>query len=111
MTTTPTRPRPATEAQIMNGPTEKAWSQTVYDVARLLGWRAYRVLNSRGSTPGVPDLMLLRGHRLVFAELKTERGKPTTAQREWLAELGAVDGVESYLWRPSDWDDVTEVLR
>lgn len=90
--------------------TEKEWSQTVYDAARLLGWRAYRVLRSRGSTPGVPDLMLLRGDRLCFAELKTEKGTPTAAQLEWLAELSEVAGVETYLWRPSDFMDVASVL-
>lgn len=90
---------------------EKDWSQTVYDAARSLGWRAYRVLRSRGSTPGVPDLLMLRPPRLLFAELKDERSEPTAAQVAWLEELGTVEGVETYLWRPQDWDDVLEVLR
>ena len=89
---------------------EKDWSQTVYDAARWLNWRAYRVLNSRGSTPGVPDLMLLRGDRLIFAELKTATGKVSAAQTEWLAALSVVAGVETYIWRPSDWPNVERIL-
>lgn len=90
---------------------EKDWSQTVYDAARRCGWRAYRVLRSKGSTPGVPDLMLLKPGRIIFAELKNEKGDPTAAQSEWLAELATVPGVETFLWRPQDWDAVSRILQ
>ena len=55
--------------------------------------------------------MLVRGDRLVFAELKRERSYPASAQRHWLAALGAVTDVDAHLWRPSDWPAIEEALR
>jgi hypothetical protein len=90
--------------------TEKAWSQTVYEAARWHGWFAYRVLRSKGSAPGFPDLVLIRPPRLVFAELKTGRGRLTKAQVECLALLDDVPGAEVFTWYPEDWDEITRVL-
>ncbi len=59
----------------MDGPaplSERDSLQQVKDLARLCGWRVYHTLNSRGSDPGFPDLVLPRGSSLVFAELKAE---------------------------------------
>lgn len=91
--------------------TEKEWSQTVVEAARLLGWRVYRTWSSLHSPAGFPDLTLLKSPRLIFAELKTEKGKPTAAQLEWLQELGEVSHVETYLWRPSDFDEMSRILQ
>ncbi len=54
---------------------------------------------------------MVRPPRLVFAELKAERGRTTPHQERWLALLGACPGVESHLWRPSDLAHIAEVLR
>jgi hypothetical protein len=76
-------------------------------------------MNQRGSwrTPisgalgaGWPDLCLIKGSRLIFAELKSEKGKLTAAQVTVLNALEAT-GHEVFCWRPSDWDSVCEVLR
>lgn len=100
--------------------TEKEFSQAIVDIARLLGWRVYRTHDSRRSPAGFPDLVLVRDGRLVFAELKTERGRVTADQQEWLAALGeveqSVDGwtekfVRVYVWRPSDWPEIESVLK
>ena len=58
---------------------------------------------------GYPDLTLLRDGKLVVAELKTDKGRPTPDQRRWLDEL-AMAGVAAYLWRPSDWRAIEYVL-
>jgi hypothetical protein len=47
----------------------------------------------------------------VLVELKSEKGKVTPAQQHWLDLLGACPGLEVHVWRPSDWDGVTEILR
>lgn len=88
---------------------EREWQAQVVDAARLLGWRVYHTHDSRRSEPGWPDLALVRD-RLVMAELKTDTGRVSQAQSDWLAALRDA-GVETYLWRPSDWDAVLATLR
>ena len=89
---------------------ERDWQAHVIKLAHLFGWRAYHTWSSIHSAAGFPDLVLLRGTRLAFVELKTERGRVTRAQRGWLEALGQVPGVEVYLWRPSDRDRAAELL-
>jgi hypothetical protein len=45
--------------------------------------------------------------------IKSDRGKVSEAQRDWLDALQAVPGVETFVWYPSDWlsGRVEEVLR
>jgi hypothetical protein len=43
------------------------------------------------------------GEPLILAELKTAVGKVTAFQQSWLELLDQVQGVEVYVWRPSDW--------
>lgn len=83
-----------TEAQLQN---------CVRDCATLFGWKFYHPWISVKSAAGYPDCTLVRGDRLIYAELKGERGKVTAAQRAWLAALGGVPGVEVYVWRPESW--------
>ncbi len=90
---------------------EKEFQANVIELAGLLGWRHYHVLYSQKSPPGFPDLVLVRDGRLIFAELKSERGRLTHPQRVWLAALKACPGVQVYEWRPSDWPEIEGVLR
>lgn len=53
---------------------------------------------------GFPDLVIARGKRLLFWELKKQLGKTTPYQDEWLAAL-SVAGLEARVVRPSDFDD------
>lgn len=78
-------------------------------VARIFSWRCYHTLRSRGSEPGFPDWTLARD-RCVFLELKTETGKVSAAQAEWLHALNTA-GVEAYIVRPRHFDQITVVLR
>jgi hypothetical protein len=57
-----------------------------------------------------PDLVLVRPPRLIFAELKSESGQVRANQTEWLDVLRLLPAAETYLWRPSDWDEPVEVL-
>jgi hypothetical protein len=88
---------------------ERAFMQAVMDYARLLGWRVYHVHDSRRSEPGFPDLCLVGHGRVIFAELKTERGRLTDAQRDWLRELEEA-GVAAFVWKPSSWAHIEAVL-
>lgn len=106
------RKPPPTAAEVMLGQiTEREFQREVLQLAALFGWRPYHTHDSRQSHRGFPDLTMVRGDRLVFAELKSMAGKVRPEQQEWLDELAVVPGVEAYLWRPSDLDAIAEVLR
>ena len=90
---------------------EKDFMESVVELARLMGWKSYHTFNSRRSEAGFPDLCMTRGGRVIFAELKTDKGKVSPAQREWLDALALCPGLEVLVWRPSDWDDVEYTLR
>lgn len=98
---------------------EKHWQQSVKDLARMLGWKTYHTLNSKGSDPDFPDLVMARRRsgltpslkpRLIVAELKREGENPTPGQMEWLKFFADI-GAETYIWRPSDLELVKKVLR
>lgn len=75
-------------------------------------WTCYHTHDSRKSDTGFPDEVCARGHRVVFAELKREDGIVSADQLTWGEILSAVGGnVEYYLWRPSDWPKILEVMK
>jgi hypothetical protein len=104
---------------------EADFQSQVIQLARTLGWRVahfrvVRVQRRDGSirymTPvqadgtGFPDLVLCRD-RVIFAELKAERGRTSPEQDAWLDALAIGAGALCYLWRPSDWNEICEVLK
>jgi hypothetical protein len=90
--------------------TEAEFQRQVLDVAKLFRWTVYHPMLSKWSERGWPDLSMVRGPRLLFAELKRENGKTSPHQDKWLGLLRET-GAEVYLWRPSDIDTIAEVLR
>lgn len=83
--------------------------ETKKGLATLTGWnRVYHTFRSRNSPAGFPDWVLIRD-RIIYAELKSEKGKPSDAQIVWLDAL-ALAGGEVYLWRPSDLDEIAQIL-
>jgi hypothetical protein len=87
---------------------ERFWQQQVVALARTLGYRSYHTLRSKGSQPGYPDLTLVRD-RVVFLELKTESGKTTGKQKEWLSALERA-GADVYVVRPRHMQALATVL-
>ena len=89
---------------------EKEFLQQIRDLARAYGWLEYHPYDSRKSTPGFPDLTMVRDGRLIFAELKVGSKGLTEPQIQWIAELDEVKGCEVYIWRPEDYEKIKEVL-
>lgn len=90
---------------------EKELLQAVKSFAAVLGWLCYHTLWAQGSSPGFPDLTMIRGGRVIFVELKSPTGKLTVHQARWLLGL-AEAGAEVHVWRPDDLDvRIPEVLR
>ena len=59
---------------------------------------------------GFPDYVAVRDGRLVFAEIKNERGRISSSQNDWLEQLRKTSA-EVYLWRPDDVEQIKDVLR
>jgi len=105
---------------------EEDFAGAVVDLALSCGWKVKReppwrpACRKHDSAVGFPDLVLVRDGRLIFAELKAEKAKkPSEAQLEWIDALEHHDtrGIMQehhygvFVWRPSDWDEIEEVLR
>ena len=84
---------------------ERDFQAEVLRLARMAGWRCYHTHDSRRSAPGFPDVVFVKNKRVIFAELKTERGKPTVAQMEWIQALDNCETVAT-VWRPSDLEQI-----
>jgi hypothetical protein len=90
---------------------EKDFQDAVCRLADESGWEWFHPRNNRENKDGYVDLTLFHPvrRRIVFAELKTETGRRSAAQDNW-AETIAESGGEYWLWRPSDWADIVEIL-
>lgn len=81
---------------------------------RVMHTRRARAGNDRFITPvaadgkGFPDLIAVR-ERVLAIELKAEDGYPKPEQLAWWHWFRQA-GIESYIWRPSDWDKMMEII-
>ena len=64
------------------------------------GWLVYRVARGRALVAGWPDLLCVRDGRVLVFEAKTQTGRVTPEQREWLTALDGVPGVAAFVVRP-----------
>ncbi len=114
-----------TESRAAYIATESDLLATVIETAHAYGWRVHHTYDSRINPrarrrtgreryidPGFPDLVMVHPgqRRLVFVELKAEAGRLRPEQVDWLDALEDC-GVECRVWRPSDMDEIMEVLR
>ena len=60
---------------------EKEFQAQVVQAARMLRWMVSHMTLPQRSEPGVPDLLLVRPPRVIFAELKSEKGRLDTRRR------------------------------
>ncbi len=96
--------------------TEAAFQKGVIQLARLLGWRVahFRPAQDRQGRwktpmqgdPGFPDLVLAKGGRVIFAELKRDtKAQLSPEQKLWLKATGG------QCWTPADWLHIEHTLR
>jgi len=90
--------------------TEAQFQRQIRQLASTFGFSVYCTWRSIHSPAGYPDLCLAKPGRLIYAELKSEKGKVSDKQREWLDTLKAA-GAEAYVWRPSQFEEAVEILR
>ena len=90
---------------------ERDFERQVKDCAKLFSWLYYHTHRSQFSPAGFPDCVLARGSEpVIYAELKAEKGKLSEPQREWLLALVRA-GERVFVWRPSNLDQIIEILR
>lgn len=89
-------------AQVAGSMTEGDFQVQVVTLARSMGWHHYHTYDSRRSEAGWPDMVLVHPQRgALFRELKTQKGRLTRAQEEWLDRLTRA-GLDTGVWRPAD---------
>jgi hypothetical protein len=115
----------AFEAAVAKGMSEKVWAAHVRSLLTVAGFQlVYSTWNSLHSPKGWPDVVAIRrespGFTVVIAELKTERGKTTAAQDQWLDAWGAIAATMNGLsqtvrvvvgvFRPRDKEELWRLL-
>ena len=70
-------------------------------LAKLCGWMAYHTHDSRRSTAGFPDLILIQAGIMIAAELKVGANVTTPEQLYWLSAFDGVAGCVALVWRPT----------
>lgn len=111
--------KPANTMPPMADYSEGAFQKDVIHVAALNGWDAHHIrpgLYGGGhyrtdGLKGMPDLILIgrHGQGILWAELKTEKGKVSEIQHERMAQL-LNNGQEVYVWRPSQMQLIVDRL-
>lgn len=103
--------KPADVALIGGEMSERDLQRKVEQMADIYGWLRYHTYDSRRSEAGFPDLVLAHPTRgVIFAELKSAKGRVTHAQSDWMSVLKRAPGVEFHLWRPCDLEAIGALL-
>ena len=90
--------------------TEEELLTAITEAATYLGWRWHHIRRSdkalQQGHSGFPDLVLAKGQRVYFLELKAAKGTTTPDQEAWIEALPG-----AYVIRPADLDRVLSVLK
>lgn len=112
--------------QLLNDISEAEFQQQIIDAAHLYGWTVAhfgigKVRGGKWVTPvqadgaGFTDLVIVRRGTVIFAECKREKGRLSDNQHKWATELIDVSRKNSfvgyYVWRPSDWENILNILK
>ena len=90
--------------------TEKEFQSEVIRIGKMYGWLISHPYDSRRSEAGLPDLFMVREDgRAICAELKTETGRMTEAQKKWRSIIEKT-AIEYYLWRPRHLQRIATIL-
>jgi Holliday junction resolvase len=88
---------------------EKEITTQIRNVLKLYGVFHWKVFQSLGATPGVPDILgILPGGRMLAIEVKTERGKLSPHQERFIKNINDNGGL-AFVAR--SFDDVVRTLR
>lgn len=97
---------------VLNAMNETEFQSWLIRAAIDRGWPKDQIYHQRvsiGTRGGWPDLVLIKGDRVLFWELKGPKGSPRPEQERCIAALQAA-GREAGFWWPKDWRKVLEEL-
>lgn len=101
-------------APVWDAMSEAEFQQHVEDALKTRGYLYWHVRDPRLMKAGLPDIIAVHPtklpRRVLFFELKTMQGRVKPKQREALAALADVYGVDARIIRPSEWPAVLEDL-
>lgn len=103
----PLRTRAAAKAPHMN---EAQFQERVTGLCDWLRLRWFHDNDARRNREGFPDLVISGPGGVVFAELKSTKGRISTAQQDWHDSLSQTHE-HVYFWRPEDWPEVERILK
>ena len=101
---------------------EAEWLAAVADMLDLYGWYWIHPLPARradgrwrtaaqgNSAKGFPELVCVRPPRVVWIELKSEKGRVSPEQRAWIDRLQAAGQEAAVARLPQDWDSLAALL-
>lgn len=90
------------DAHLAGKMTEAELEEEIRDACKKLGIIRFHVRFSLGTTPGLPDDILIGPRGILWRECKTRKGKLTAAQVSAGEALRAA-GQDWDVWRPEDW--------
>lgn len=97
---------------VLDAMPEREFQQHVEEALTSRGYLWWHVRDPRLMRAGLPDIIAVHPtrvpRRLILWELKTATGRATQKQREALAALSNVPGVDARIVRPSDWQTLSE---
>jgi hypothetical protein len=90
--------------------TEAQLQRKILDLCAYLHLRVFHSTDSRRDTSaGFPDLVIVGPGGIVYAELKSQRGRVKPEQFAWLEALS--QHALALVWRPSDWTFIEATLK
>lgn len=89
---------------------ESEFDSAIMKLIRRFGWRSHHHYDPRKSEPGWFDRVIARHGVVLFVELKTETGELSKDQLWWYTQFVHA-GLRAYVWRPSMWGEIVEMLR
>lgn len=81
---------------------EDAFQRRIIDYCQMRGLLVFHDADSRRNQPGFPDLVIVGANRVLFRELKTDKGTLRQQQIVWLRRLHDA-GEDAGVWRPKEW--------
>ena len=97
------------QAEIVATAETLGWRCMVFRKSAVVSFKTGKVV-SLVSSRGWPDIFAVRGTQAAAFEVKKEQGKTTPEQDDWIKALKGA-GIVAMVARPSDWDQVLQVLQ